>query len=108
KGIATVFSCDFRRNFRELFREKSRIMRDHDLRLRRNFLPFVPIVQVSNESSCCAVNVKEIHCVRADGWELRSLVFVRMSALGSGNDFPDRAATQTACSERKRLVETVV
>ena len=106
--VATVFSCDFRRNFGELFREKTRIMRDHDLRLRRNFLPFVPIVQVSDKSSCCAVDVKKIHRVRADAWEFRSLVLARISALRSRNDFPDRAATQTACSERKRLVETIV
>src|SRR5437667_8230473 len=34
--VAAIFSRDFRCNFGELFREKARIMRDYELRLRRD------------------------------------------------------------------------
>ncbi len=36
--VAAIFSCNFRRNFGELFRKKARIMRDHELRLCRDSL----------------------------------------------------------------------
>src|SRR5882724_7454730 len=106
--IATVFSCNFRCNFGELFREKTRIMRDHDLRLRRYLLPLVPIVQISDKSACCAVDVKEIHRVRADAGKLGTPVLARIPALCGRNDLPNCAATKTACPERKRLVEAIV
>src|SRR5213592_3132260 len=101
--VATVFSCDFRCNFCELFREKTRIMRDHDLRLRKTFLPSVPIVQISDESACCAVDVKEIHRVRADAGKFGSFVLARIPALSGRNDPPNCAATKTARPKRKRL-----
>jgi hypothetical protein len=106
--VATIFSCNFRCNFGELFRKKARIMRDHDLRLRRYLLPLVPIVQITGKSACCAVDVKEIHRVRADAGKLGTPVLARIPALRSGNDFPNRAATKTARPKRKRLVEAIV
>src|SRR5438093_3307024 len=57
--VAAIFSRDFRCNFCELSGEKARIMRDHELRLRRYLLPLVAIVEISDKSACCAVDVKE-------------------------------------------------
>src|SRR5207244_7072054 len=106
--VATSFSRNFRRKFGELFREKPRIMRDHNLRCRRNFFASVPIVQKSNKSPRRAADVEKIHRVRADAGELGSLVFARISALRSRNDFADRAPAKPASPERKRLVESIV
>ena len=106
--VATVFSCDFGRKFRELFREKARIMRDHEPWSRGYFLASVPIVQISDKSPRCTVDIKKIHRVRTDTGKLRSLVFACIPALRSRNDFANRAPAQSASSECKRLVETIV
>ncbi len=94
KRVATIFGCDFRRQLGEFFREKSRIMRDHDFWLRRNSLAPIPVLQVSNKSARCPVDVKEIHRVRADAREFRSFAFARIPAFRSRDDFPDGAPAQ--------------
>src|SRR6266487_1204754 len=83
-------------------------MRDHELGLRRDLLPPIPIAQINNESSRGTVDVKKVHRIRADAGELWSLVFTRVPAFCSCNDFPNRAAAQTASPKRKRLIETIV
>ena len=66
-------------------------MRDHDFWLRRTSLAPVPVLQVSNKSARCPVDVKEIHRIRADAREFRSLAFARIPAFRSRDDFPDGA-----------------
>src|SRR5262245_63367786 len=108
KGVATIFSRDFRRQLREFFRKKSRIMRDHDFWLRQNPLAPVPIVQVSNKSARCSVDVKEIHRIRADAREFRSLSCARVTAFCSRDNLPDSAPTQATRAKCQGLVKPVV
>src|SRR5207247_5770243 len=89
-------------------REKTRVMRDHDLGFRRNFRALVPIVQICDESLGRATDVKEMHRVRPDTWKLRPFVFARATALRSRYDFPDRAAAKPARAKYKCLVKSVV
>jgi len=65
-------------------------------------------MQVSNESPCRTVDIKKIHRICADAGELRPLALARIPALRSRDDLPNRAATNTACSKRKRLVEAII
>ena len=83
-------------------------MRDHDLRFPRSFFARVPIVYIYNKSPRSAIDVKEIHRVRADAGKFRPLVLPRVPALRTRNDFPNGAATETACPKRKCLVKTIV
>jgi hypothetical protein len=94
KRVAPIFGCDFRRQLGEFFREKSRIMRDHQFWFRWNSLASVPVLQVSNHSARCPVDVKEIHRIRADARKFRPLAFARIPAFRRRNDFPDGAPTQ--------------
>src|SRR5438874_6193295 len=89
KRVATIFGCDFRRQLGEFFRKEAGIMRDHDFWLRWNSLAPVPVLQVSNKSARCPVDVKEIHRCRADAREFGSCAFVRIPEFRSGDDFPD-------------------
>src|SRR4029077_208144 len=98
----------FRRQSRELFREESRIMRDHDFWLRRNSLAPAPVLQGSNKTAGCAVDVKEIHRIRANAREFRSLTFARVPAFRVRYDFPDGASAQPTRAKRKCLVKPVV
>src|SRR5262245_11017021 len=108
KGVATIFSCDFRRQLREFFREKSRIVCNHNLWLRQNSLAPVPVVQVINKPARCPVDVKEIHRIRADAREFRSLAFARTPTFGSRHNFPDSAPAQATRPECKCLIKPVV
>ena len=108
KRVATIFGCDFRRQLGEFFREKSRIMRDHDFWLRQNSLAPVPVVQVSNKSARCSIDIKEIHRIRADAREFRSLAFARIPAFRSRDNFPDSASAQPTRAKCKCLVKPVV
>src|SRR4030095_9855719 len=92
----------------EFFREKARIMRDHDFWPRRNSLAAVPVLQVSNKSARCPVDVKKVHRIRADAREFRSLAFARIAAFRGGDDFPDGAPAQPTGAKCKRLVKPVV
>src|SRR5512132_3998487 len=83
-------------------------MRDHDFWLRRNSLAPVPVLQVSNKSARCPVDVKKVHRIRADAREFRSLAFARIPAFRSRDDFPDGPPAQPAGAEGKRLVKPVV
>ena len=83
-------------------------MRDHDFWLCRNSLAPVPVLQVSNESARCALDVEEIHRIRADAREFRPLTFARVAALCSRNDFSDGPPAQPTRAKRERLVETIV
>src|SRR5438552_14677383 len=108
KRVATIFGCEFRRQLGEFFREKSRIMRDHDSWFRRNSLLPVPIVQIGDKSARCAVDIEKIHCVRADAWKLGPLVLACVAAFCSRNDFPDGPPAQATGAEGKRLIKPIV
>src|SRR5262249_310994 len=106
--VATIFGCDSRSQFGKFVREKPRIMGDHEFWLRGNSLAPVRVLQVSNKSARCAVDIKEIHCIRAYAREFRSLAFARIPAFRSCDDFPDGAPAQPTRADQKRLVESIV
>jgi len=83
-------------------------MCDHEFWFRGNSLAPVPVLEVSNKSARCTVDVKEIHRVGADARELRPLVFVRMPAFRSSDDFPDRATAQPTRAKCQCLIKPVV
>src|SRR5438093_13311758 len=106
--VAAILGRNFGSELTKFTREKTRVMCDHDLRLYRNLLALIPILQICDESLGRTTDVKEIHCVRPDTWKLRPFAFARAAALRSRDDFPDRAPAKAACSKYKRLVKPVV
>ncbi|PYI82257.1 MAG: hypothetical protein DMF05_00165 [Verrucomicrobia bacterium] len=83
-------------------------MRDHDFWLRRNSLASVPVLQVSNKSARCAIDVEEIHRICADAREFWSLAFSRIPAFRGRYDFPDGPPAQPTRAKCKCLVKPVV
>src|SRR5437762_1492291 len=106
--VAAILGRNFGSELAKFTREKTRVMCDHDLRLYRNLLALIPILQICDESLGRTTDVKEIHCVRPDAWELRSLIRACTAAFRSGDDFPDRAPAKPARAKGKRLVKPVV
>src|SRR5207248_6584118 len=106
--IPAIFGGNFRSEITKFSREKTRVMLDHNFWIRRNFRALVPIVQICDESLGRTTDVKEIHRVRPDTWQLWPFVFARATALRSRDDFPDRAAAKPARAKRECLVKSVV
>src|SRR5207244_5656901 len=79
---------------------------------RRNFLALVPVAQISDQSSRCPTDVKEIHRVRANARKFRPPsshgAVRRVATLRFRRNLPDRASTQSAGAKSKCLVKAVV
>ena len=66
------------------------------------------IVKVRNQSPRCATDVEEIHRICSNAGKFWSFAFARVPSLGTGDNFPNGAAAQTACSKCQRLIEAIV
>src|SRR5438270_5372223 len=93
ESITTLFRSHLRSQICELVRKKARVVRDHELRTRGNFVFSVQFFHVGDQPLGRAIHFREIHGVGSDTWELWPLVMPRGTALRTGHDWPDGAST---------------
>ena len=83
-------------------------MRDHNFRPGFDFIFYVPLFCVSDQSLRRAVHVREVHRVRADTGKLRSIVRSSVAALGLRHDLSDGAPAKSAGPKLERFVKAII
>ena len=91
-SIAAIFRRDPRRQLGERFREKARVVRDHDLWFCSCRVGPGALMEISDQALGGAADVEEIHRVGADARKLRRFVRGGSASLARGHDFSDGAS----------------
>jgi len=106
--VAAIFDDDLRRKFSELAGEMPRVVRDANRRNARPPLARVKVPHVGGEAARGAIDVGEIHRIRARAGMLGASVWPARALLGCRHAPADRLAAESARSEGKRAKKAVV